>query len=100
MYLSAHPVCCAGIDGVTLETLTISDTLDGLTSGAFTSVELTKAFLARIAKYEDVYNAFTFLNPDVLALAEASDARRASGAPLGSLEGARMPTRSAEMVSW
>ena len=63
------------------------DTLAGLESGAFTSTQLTAAFLARIALYEGVYNAFTFIFPDSIAAAQASDARRAAGGVLGALEG-------------
>lgn len=57
----------AGIAGVDLVSLTLKDVIDGLSVGRFTSAELTRAFLAQIAKYEDTYNAFTFLNPEALA---------------------------------
>lgn len=77
----------AGLDGVDLRTLTLVDTLAGLESGSFTSAQLTAAFLAQIARYEGVYNAFTFVFTDALAQARASDARRAAGGPVGALEG-------------
>ncbi|WP_181310976.1 amidase [Nocardioides campestrisoli] len=57
-------------------TLTISETLTALKWRRTTSVELVKAFQARIDTYEPFYNAFTQLNPGALADAAASDARR------------------------
>ena len=53
--------------GIDLRTFTIVDILGGLDAGDFTSEELTRAYLAQIARYEGVYNAFTFLAPDALA---------------------------------
>ena len=51
------------------------------------SEALTEAFLDRIARYNDHYNAIIFLNPDALADARAIDARRAAGEALGPLAG-------------
>ena len=56
------------------------DTLAGLADGSFTSESLTLAYLEAIAKYEDSYNAFTFLSPDAVSDAIASDMKRAAGA--------------------
>ncbi|MGW0632966.1 amidase [Streptomyces sp. NPDC002758] len=68
--------------------LTLTQTLKGLESGKFTSVDLVKAYLARIDKFEPYYNAFTQMNPDALADAAASDARRKRGGrEVGKLDG-------------
>jgi len=61
-----------------------------LESGAVTSVELVHSYLRRIAHFDHQgirLNAVPVLNPDALGEAEASDARRASGRPLGPLDG-------------
>jgi amidase len=69
-------------------TFTITETLKALESGRYTSVDLAKAFLARIDTYEPYYNAFTQMNPDALADAAASDQRRKrSRRDVGPLEG-------------
>ena len=52
-----------------------------------TSEALTQAFLDRIARLDPHYNAIIFLNPDALADARSSDARRAAGQTLGPLDG-------------
>ncbi|MFC7360400.1 amidase [Nocardioides astragali] len=69
-------------------TFTITETLKALETGKYTSVDLTKAYLARIDIYEPYYNAFTQMNPNALADAAASDARRKkSRKDVGPLEG-------------
>lgn len=55
--------------------------------GRYTAVVLTRAFLARIARYEAHYNAFVSLNPDALNEAEALDEEFASRGPRGPLHG-------------
>jgi Asp-tRNA(Asn)/Glu-tRNA(Gln) amidotransferase A subunit family amidase len=67
--------------------LTIADIQQGFAEGRYTSEALTKAFLARIARYEPYYNAFTFMNEAALADAKAIDARRGAGEKLGPLAG-------------
>ncbi|WP_370614432.1 amidase [Mumia sp. Pv 4-285] len=67
------------LDRVDLSTLTIAETLKGLETGKYSSVELVEAFLDRIEAYEPYYNAFTQMNPDALSDAAASDARRTKG---------------------
>ncbi len=68
-----------------LHTLTISDALAGMRAGDFTSVELTQAYLARIAQVEPAVQAYLTVTAE-LALEQAAraDARRAAGedAPL------------------
>ncbi len=68
-------------------TFSITQALDALEGGSATSVDLVAAFLARIEAYEPYYNAFTQMNPDALADAAASDARRRAGETVRPLEG-------------
>jgi amidase len=68
-------------------TFTIAQAKAALASHRFTSVEMTRSFLARIGTYEPFYNAFTTMNPSALAEARASDARRAGHKRLGPLDG-------------
>lgn len=75
------------VSDLDLATLTLVDALEGLDTGAYTSAELTLAYLERIAVYEDTYNAFTFLNPGALDDASDSDARRAASVPPRAMEG-------------
>ena len=68
----------------------IADLAGALTTGVVTSVELVTRYLERIAFYDSSgirLNAVPVLNPDALADAAASDARRASGHTLGPLDG-------------
>lgn len=53
----------------------------------YSAVQLTRAFLARIERYEDLYNAFVSMNPDALATAAALDAEYAATGPRGPLHG-------------
>ncbi len=55
--------------------------------GRYTAVQLTQAFLARIERYEDLYNAFISMNPDALATAADLDREYASTGPRGPLHG-------------
>ena len=69
---------------------TIAELRADLESGAVTSVELVHAYLARISAYDRDgirLNSVIVDNPDALADAEASDARRAAGRTLGPLDG-------------
>jgi Asp-tRNA(Asn)/Glu-tRNA(Gln) amidotransferase A subunit family amidase len=50
-------------------------------------VELTRAFLDRIDRYEGHYNALISMNPDALAIAAALDEEYASSGPRGPLHG-------------
>ncbi len=68
-----------------LNNLTISQLREMLASGEASSVELTKAFLARIAETNDKVNTFiTVCEAEALAAAEVADERIAAGkaAPL------------------
>jgi len=81
--LGSAPVA-AQIDPVEL---TVADIQEGLRSGRFTAEELTRASLARIARYERRYNAFISMNPDALAQARALDVEYAGTGPRGPLHG-------------
>jgi len=67
--------------------MTVADVQRGYAEGAFTAVELTRAFLDRIGRYEERYNAFISMNPEALATAEALDVTYAGSGPVGPLHG-------------
>jgi amidase len=63
---------------------------DALAGGEITSLKLTEAYIARIEAIDRAgprLQSIRMVNPDALAQAAASDARRAAGAPLGPLDG-------------
>jgi len=71
----------------------------GLRYGSWSSVELTRHFLARIAAVNPSVHAVVGLEADAaLAQAAASDARRAAGAALGPLDGLPMTVKDAFRV--
>jgi Asp-tRNA(Asn)/Glu-tRNA(Gln) amidotransferase A subunit family amidase len=59
----------------------------GLAAGRYSAVQLTRAALARIARYEETYNAFVSLNPEALATAAALDEEYLRTGPRGPLHG-------------
>ncbi|MBJ7254043.1 MAG: Asp-tRNA(Asn)/Glu-tRNA(Gln) amidotransferase subunit GatA, partial [Sphingomonadaceae bacterium] len=60
---------------------------DGVTSGAFTAVEVATAFNANVAKAKAL-NAFIVETPEkAIEAAQAVDADRAAGKPLGKMAG-------------
>ena len=74
-----------------------------LETGQTTSVELVHAYLARIDAYDGVdtataLNAVVVRNPDALAEAAASDARRANGQSLGPLDGIPYTAKDSYLV--
>ena len=65
-----------------------ADLADALAAGETTSVELTQAFLDRIAAVDSEVHAFLHVDPEgALEQARASDERRASGQLASSLDG-------------
>ncbi|MEL6662702.1 MAG: Asp-tRNA(Asn)/Glu-tRNA(Gln) amidotransferase subunit GatA [Pseudomonadota bacterium] len=71
-----------------LTQLTLTDALEGLEKKAFSSVELTEAFLGAIEAANPELNAYVVTTPErALEDAKASDARRAKG-DAGALDGA------------
>ena len=66
---------------------TIAGALDGLAKKKFSARELAGAHILQMAKHRDL-NAFVTETPDrALAMAEASDARRAKGEAPRPMEG-------------
>lgn len=81
----------------------IADLRAALEDGRTTSVELVRAYLARIDAYdgadtETALNAVVVRNPDALAEAAASDARRANGDALGPLDGIPYTAKDSYLV--
>ncbi|GAA4691669.1 Asp-tRNA(Asn)/Glu-tRNA(Gln) amidotransferase subunit GatA [Nocardioides conyzicola] len=67
---------------------TAAELADALAAGETTSVELTQAYLDRIAAVDGAVHAFLHVDAEgALAQAAASDARRASGTLLSALDG-------------
>ncbi|KAE9365213.1 glutamyl-tRNA amidotransferase subunit A [Stipitochalara longipes BDJ] len=62
----------------------------GLESGAWTSMDLTKAYLLRIEETNSILHAVTEVNPDALSIAAALDAERAKGIIRSALHGIPM----------
>jgi Asp-tRNA(Asn)/Glu-tRNA(Gln) amidotransferase A subunit family amidase len=67
--------------------LTVSRIQVDYASGRYTAAELTEAFLARIARFEDHYNAFITMNPEALTVATALDVEYRIQGPRGPLHG-------------
>ena len=67
--------------------LTTEEIQQAYAAGEYTSVELTKAFLERIDRYEDYYNAFISMNPEALDIAARLDEEYRSSGPRGPLHG-------------
>jgi amidase len=69
---------------------TIGELQNGLSLGAFTSVDLVAAYLRRISTYDqggDGLNAIPIVNPAIFDEAAASDDFRATGGLIRPLEG-------------
>ncbi|KAK5306774.1 hypothetical protein LTR99_002466 [Exophiala xenobiotica] len=66
---------------------TTEDLAVGLESGLFTSVDLVKAYIARIMELNSTLHMVTQLNPDALSIAAQLDAQRANGTVMGPLHG-------------
>ncbi len=67
--------------------LTVDDIHAAYAAGSYSAVELTEAYLARIAEFETRYNAFISMNPDALARAAELDVAYAGSGPVGPLHG-------------
>lgn len=66
---------------------TIDELAEGLDSGAFTSVDLVTAYLARIMEVNSTLHVVTEVNPDAIAIASQLDSERANGTSRGPLHG-------------
>jgi aspartyl-tRNA(Asn)/glutamyl-tRNA(Gln) amidotransferase subunit A len=67
--------------------LSAVDLLAGYRTKRISPVEVTRAALQHIEALNPVLNAFCFVAPDALSMAEASEARWMSGEPMGLLDG-------------
>nr|CDP31377.1 Putative Glutamyl-tRNA(Gln) amidotransferase subunit A [Podospora anserina S mat+] len=76
-----------GVPFPSLTEVTIDDLEEGLSRGLFTSVDLVKAYLARIEQVNPLLRAVNEVNPDALDIAAELDAMRANGTTLGPLHG-------------
>jgi hypothetical protein len=65
-----------------------------LQAGVLSARGLTEHFLARIARLNPTLNAFTFVDPDAGAKADACDARLRAGHALGPLDGIPVAIKS------
>lgn len=74
-------------DFPSLINVTTEDLATGLEAGRFTSVDLVKAYSARIMEVNSTLHMVTEINPDALAIAAELDAMRANGTILGPLHG-------------
>ncbi len=70
-----------------VEEVALSQISADLAAGYTTSVEVTKAYIARIETYDHALNSVILVAPDALDQAAASDARRAARQTLGPLDG-------------
>jgi amidase len=90
---SAGVAADAPVSAPAVVDLGVADAVALLESGSTTSVELTRAYLARIDAYDDRgpdgpgLQAVITTNPDALATAAALDAERAAGTIRGPLHG-------------
>jgi amidase len=73
--------------------------VEGLASGLYSSRALTETFLARIAADTTIHAVCTPEPERALLSADAADARRASGHPLGPLDGLPMTLKDALRVA-
>lgn len=80
-------VAAPAADPVDIVELTAEEVQADYAGGRYTAVQLTRAFLERIARYEDRYNAFISMNPDALAEAAALDEEYRTTGPRGPLHG-------------
>lgn len=83
--------------------VSIAELRAALEAGRTTAVELVKAYLARIDAYDtadsaSALNAVVVRNPEAIAEAQASDARRARGESRGPLEGIPYTAKDSYLV--
>ena len=73
---------------IDIATLNANELVSKLKSGDISSVDLCKAYIKRIEKFEKDVQAWAFLDKKILLeKAEEADEYRKSGKPLGSLHG-------------
>lgn len=84
---AGQPLPHQALQPIDVVELTATRVHEDLLSGRYTIVRLTRAFLDRIARYEDRYNAFISMNPEALAIAAALDEELRTTGPRGPLHG-------------
>ncbi len=71
-----------------LTDLTVAEIRDGVSGGSFSAVEVAEAFNANVDAAQTSLNAFIVPTPEkAIEAAQAADAKRAAGEPLGKLGG-------------
>ena len=75
------------VPAVDVVELTAAELQEGYGAGAYTVVEVVQAFLDRIERYEEHYNAFISMNPDALEIAAVLDGELRTTGPRGPLHG-------------
>lgn len=93
--LSGLQTCCSQWTPSTSNLATFPSLLDvelddlvmGMEKQMFTSVDLVRAYTARILEVNSTLHMVTELNPDALAIASSLDAQRKNGTVLGPLHG-------------
>jgi amidase len=78
--------CLRFVRGIDLQTVTIPQLQAAMNKGKLTSVQLVKAYEARIKAY-DQFNAIRALNPHAVEVAAQRDAERRAGRSRGPLQG-------------
>ncbi len=85
--LEKSPLLTSTKEGFRFEEVTVRQLQAGYEAGEFTVEEVITSYLERIEQFEEIYNAFTFMNPTVLEEAKEIDRLREAGAQLGPLAG-------------
>jgi amidase len=86
----ANPAPLASYEATGWLAKTLPELSAALANGEITSAQLTQAYLDRIAAIDDAgprLQSILAVNPDALAQAAASDARRSAGQALGPIDG-------------
>jgi amidase len=81
------PLDLPALDPDLVVELTVGQIQADYRAGRYSAAQLTRAFLVRIHRYEDHYNAFISMNPEALREAEALDAEFRENGPRGPLHG-------------
>lgn len=88
--LSIPPYTGTSIKGTPFSSLIdvdLEELVSGLEKGLFTSVDLVKAYSARILEVNGTLHAVTELNPEAISIAREADALRQNGTVLSPLHG-------------
>ena len=88
--IAASPTAAQRAAGIEVTEASVTELQDAMTRGRATSVSITRAYLARIAAYDQAgprLNAIIRVNPRALAEAAQRDAERKAGKSRGPLHG-------------